>query len=184
VTVWIFLSQVLDASPRCRQAVARFLAWRLGRGRAPGSADAAAYCKARGRLPETVLARLVRQTGQRTRDEMPAARRWAGRPVKVVDGSTVSMPDTPADQQAFPPSRARKAGVGFPSARMAVLFSLAVGAALDAALGPYRGKQAGESALFRQLHEPRAQKRRPPHNPLLMESRGQARSRLIQGRCA
>jgi hypothetical protein len=153
VTVWIFLSQVLDASHCCRQAVARFLAWRLAQGLAPGSADTSAYCKARGRLPEAVLARLVRQTGRRTQDEMPAGWRWAGRTVKVVDGTTVSMPDTPANQQAFPQSRAQKAGVGFPLARMVVLFSLAVGTALDAAFGPYRGKQTGESALFRQLHD-------------------------------
>ncbi|HEY7310956.1 MAG TPA: IS4 family transposase [Gemmataceae bacterium] len=153
VTLWMFLSQVLDATHCCRQAVARFLAWRLGQGLAPCSADTSAYCKARGRLPEAVLARLVRQTGQRTQDEMPAAWRWAGRTVKVVDGTTVSMPDTPANQQAFPQSRAQKAGVGFPLARMVVLFSLAVGTALDAAFGPYRGKQTGELSLFRQLHD-------------------------------
>lgn len=153
VTLWMFLSQVLDTAHCCRQAVARFLAWRLGQGLAPCSADTSAYCKARGRLPEAVIARLVRQTGQRTPDDMPTAWRWAGRTVKVVDGSTVSMPDTPANQQAFPQSRAQKAGVGFPLVRMVVLFSLAVGTALDAAFGPYRGKQTGESALFRQLHD-------------------------------
>jgi DDE family transposase len=153
VTLWMFLSQVLDATHCCRQAVARFLAWRLGQGLAPCSADTSAYCKARGRLPETVLARLVRQTGQRAQDQAPPPWRWAGRTVKVVDGTTVSMPDTPANQQVFPQSRAQKAGVGFPLARMVVLFSLAVGTALDAAFGPYRGKQTGESALFRQLHE-------------------------------
>jgi hypothetical protein len=100
-----------------------------------------------------VLARLVRQTGQRTQDQAPVLWRWAGRTVKVVDGTTVSMSDTPANQQAFPQSRAQKAGVGFLLARMVVLFALAVGTALDAAFGPYRGKQTGESALFRQLHE-------------------------------
>jgi hypothetical protein len=153
VTVWMFLSQVLDANPCCRQAVARFLAWRLSRGLAPCSADPSAYCKARGRLPEAVLAHLVRQTGQRTTDDKPASWRWAGRTVKVVDGTTVSMPDTAANQQAFPQSRAQKAGVGFPLARMVVLFSLAVGTVLDAALAPYRGKQTGELSLFRQLHD-------------------------------
>jgi hypothetical protein len=153
VTLWVFLSQVLDATHCCRQAVARFLAWRVGQGLAPCSADTSAYCKARGRLPEGVLARLARQAGQRPQDEAPADWRWNGRTVKVVDGTTVSMPDTPANQQAFPQPRAQKAGVGFPLARMVVLFSLAVGTALDAAFGPYRGKQTGESALFRQLHD-------------------------------
>jgi hypothetical protein len=152
VTLWLFLSQALDAAHCCRQAVARFLAWRLSQGLAPCSADAGAYCKARGRLPEGVLARLVRDTGRRPQDEAPAGWRWRGRPVKVVDGTTVSMPDTGANQRAYPQPRSQRAGVGAPLARMVVLFSLAVGTALDAALGPYRGKATGEPALFRQLH--------------------------------
>src|SRR5262249_59212292 len=43
-------------------------------------------------------------------------------------------------------------GAGFPVARMVALFSLAVGTVLDAALGPFQGKQTGETALFRGLH--------------------------------
>src|SRR5947209_7587161 len=55
VTLWVFLSQVLDPDHSCRAAVARFLAWRSARGLAPGSADTGAYCRARARLPEGVL---------------------------------------------------------------------------------------------------------------------------------
>src|ERR1700735_4536723 len=47
VTIWVFLTQVLDPDPSCRAAVARFLAWRASRGRGCCSADAGAYCKAR-----------------------------------------------------------------------------------------------------------------------------------------
>src|SRR5262249_57103879 len=65
VTLWVFLSQVLDPDHSCRAAVARFLAWRAARGLCPCSADAGAYCKARGRLPEGLLARLTRATGGR-----------------------------------------------------------------------------------------------------------------------
>ena len=153
VTVWVFLSQVLDPDHSCRAAVARFLAWRTARGLAPCSADTGAYCKARRRLPEGVLARLARQTGRQAQEQAPPGWRWEGRTVKVVDGTTVSMPDTPANQKAFPQSRSQRPGVGFPIARMVVLFSLAVGTVLDAALGPYRGKRTGETALFHALHE-------------------------------
>jgi hypothetical protein len=153
VTLWVFLSQVLDPDHSCRAAVARFLAWRTTQGLAPASADAGAYCKARGRLPEGVLARLTRHTGRDLQEQAPAAWRWNGRTVKVVDGTTVSMPDTPANQKAFPQSRSQQPGVGFPIARMVVLFSLVVGTVLDAAIGPYRGKQTGETALFHALHE-------------------------------
>jgi hypothetical protein len=148
VTLWAFLSQVLDPDHSCRAAVARFLAWRAARGLAPCSADTGAYCKARSRLPESVLARLTRDTGRRPQDDAPWGLRWNGRTVKVVDGTTVSMPDTPANQRQYPQSRSQKAGVGFPVARLVVLFSLAVGTALDCALGPCRGKRTGETALF------------------------------------
>ncbi len=153
VTVWIFLSQVLDAAHCCRQAVARYLAWRLSRGLAPCSADAGAYCKARLRLPEALPARLAREVGRKPQDEAPAAWRWRGRTVKVVDGTTAALPDTPDNQGEYPQPRSQKPGVGFPLVRMVVLFSLAAGTALDAAMGPYRGKRTGEPALFRELHD-------------------------------
>jgi hypothetical protein len=152
VTLWVFLSQVLDPDHSCRAAVARFLAWRTTRGLAPCSADPGAYCKARGRLPEGVLARLTRTTGRQLQDHAPPAWRWNGRPVKVVDGTTVSMPDTPANQKEYPQSPSQKPGVGFPIARLVVLFSLAVGTVLEAALGRYQGQHTGETALFHTLH--------------------------------
>ncbi len=153
VTLWVFLSQVLDPDHSCRAALARFAAWRLARGLAPCSADTSAYCKARRRLPEGVLARLTRATGRQVQDQAPPGWRWNGRTVKVVDGTTVSMPDTPDNQQAFPQPRSQKPGLGFPIARLVVLFSLAVGTVLDAALGRSQGKQTGETALFHTLHD-------------------------------
>lgn len=108
------------------------------------------YCQARQRLPEGVLKRLARKTGRDLHErEMPAAWRRKGRAVKLADGTTVSMPDTPENQEAYPQSRRRRPGAGFPLARLVVLFSLAVGTALEAALGPWRGKQTGEIALAR-----------------------------------
>jgi hypothetical protein len=62
------------------------------------------------------------------------------------------MPDTPANQRAYPQPASQKPGAGFPLLRLVVLFSLAVGTVLDAACGPYQGQGAGESSLFRALH--------------------------------
>ena len=153
VTLWVFLSQVLDADHSCRAAVARFLAWRTARGVAPCSTDTGAYCKARGRLPEAVLARLTRATGRQAQGQAPAAWRWNGYALKVVDGTTLSMPDTPANQGAFPQHTAQEPGIGFPIVRLVVLFSLAVGTVLDAALGRYQGERTGETALFHGLQD-------------------------------
>jgi hypothetical protein len=153
ITLWVFLSQVLDPDHSCRQAVARLLAYRAAKGCSACSSDTGAYCKARRRLPEGLLARLTRSTGQQLQDQAPPGWRWRGRTVKVVDGTTVSMPDTPANRRAFPaPQGNRWRGAGFPVARMVVLFSLVVGTVLDAAMGPFQGKQTGETALFRGLH--------------------------------
>ena len=153
VTLWVFLSQVLDPDSSCRAAVAHFLAWRAARGKPAASADPSAYAKARQRLPEEVLARLTRDTGRRAQDDAPAAWRWHGRNVKVVDGATASMPDTPTNQQAYPQPGSQQPGVGFPLLRLVVVFALAVGTALDAALGRYQGKQTGETALFHSLQD-------------------------------
>ena len=152
LTLWVFLSQVLDADHSCRQAVARFLAWRTACGRPPCSINPGAYCKARGRLPLDVLTRLTRVTGRQAQDGAPAPWRWNGRTLKLVDGTTLSMPDTVANRKASPQACTQKAGVGFPIVRLVVLFSLAVGTVLDAALGRYQGKQTGETALFHSLH--------------------------------
>jgi hypothetical protein len=69
----------------------------------------------------------------------------------LVDGTTASMPDTPSNQEEYPQSAAQKPGLGFPLARLVVLMSLATAMIQGMALGPYAGKETGETALFRQL---------------------------------
>ena len=68
-----------------------------------------------------------------------------------MDGTTVSMPDTPANQSVYPQSGVQKPGLGFPVAMLVAVISLATGAVLRWALGPCRGKHTGEQALFRTL---------------------------------
>jgi Transposase DDE domain len=76
---------------------------------------------------------------------------WLGRVVQVIDGSTLTMADTPENQREYPQPSGQAPGAGFPIARIVVVFSLAVGAVLDMAIGPYQGKQTGENNLFRRL---------------------------------
>ena len=125
VTVWVFLSQCLSADHSCRDAVARLIAWRLARGVAPCSADTGAYCTARSDLPEEALHALVRETGKQVEEESPETWLWHGRKVRVVDGATITMPDTPENQAAYPQQKTQKPGCGFPIARILVIFSLA-----------------------------------------------------------
>ena len=95
----------------------------------------------------------MRSLGHRLHDEAPEGWLWCGRRVKVVNGTTVSMPDTQANQREYPQSPSQKPGLGFPIARMVVLFCLATGCVLEASLGKYQGKQTGENALYRRLWE-------------------------------
>jgi hypothetical protein len=152
VTVWVFLSQCLSPDHSCRDAVARLIAWRVAQGLKPCSAETTAYCTARGDLPEEALRGLMRDCGRETEDQSPQGWLWHGRKVRVVDGSTITMPDTAANQAAYPQQKTQKPGCGFPIARILVIFSLAVGTALEAAIGKYEGKQTGENSLFRGLH--------------------------------
>jgi hypothetical protein len=151
LTLWAFLSQMVSPDGSCRAIVARVLAWLVSRGEPPCSPKTDPYCKARQRLPESLLHRLVRETGQELHRRSPPAWLWNGRRVKIADGTTVSMPDTPANQQAYPQSPSQQPGLGFPLARLVVVFCLACGTVLEAALGRYQGKQAGENALLRTL---------------------------------
>jgi hypothetical protein len=102
-------------------------------------------------LPETLLVRLLRETGRALHRDVPEEWRWKNRRVKIVDGSTVSMPDTAANQAAYPQPPSQQPGLGFPIARLVVVFCLACGTVLDAALGRYQGKRTGENSLLRTL---------------------------------
>jgi hypothetical protein len=152
VTVlWLFLSQVIHANPTLAVTVECFLAWRLAQGMAPCSTDTGAYARARQRLPEALLATLTRHTGREAERAALSQWRWLGRVVKVFDGSTVSMPDTPENQAAFPQSRTQAPGVGFPLARIGVLFSLSVGTVLDLGIRRWAGKFQSELAMLRDM---------------------------------
>jgi len=152
VTIWVFLSQCLSPDHSCREAVARLAAWRTGQGLKPCSADTGAYCTARDALPEAACRALVRHSGRAVEAEAPPEWLWHGRPVRVVDGSTLTMPDTPENQAEYPQIPGQRSGCGQPIARILVIFSLAVGTVLEAAIGRYTGKETGETSLFRSLY--------------------------------
>jgi hypothetical protein len=151
VTLAAFLGRVLSDDHSCQAAVGRLIAWRAARGLPACSPDTGGYREARRRLPEALLPRLVRDTADRVGASAPEGWRFHGRRVVLADGSSVSMPDTPADQREYPQPSQQKAGCGFPIARLVVLIGPATGCVLDAAIGGARGKLTGEHALLRGL---------------------------------
>ena len=127
----MFVGQVLSQDHSCRAAVSRLVAHRVSRGQRACSSETGAYCQARKRLPEKFFSDVARQTGQALDDSTEEQWLWKRRRVLVYDGSTVSMPDTTENQQAYPQPTQQKAGVGFPLARIAAFFSLSCGAVID-----------------------------------------------------
>jgi len=155
VTLWAFLSQVLFRNEHrsCAAAVSRVVVLCIALGRKPCSDNTGAYCRARARLPLVLIRRLTEHVADAAEDNIPTAWLWKGRHVDLLDGTTVSTPDTAPLQARYPQPKAQKPGLGFPIIRLVMLLSLATAMARGMAMGPYAGKETGETALFRQLFE-------------------------------
>ena len=151
-TFWAFVSQVLSPGSPCREAVRRVEAWwrhAQGEAFAGMSASTSAYCQARARLDmqtlELIASQLAWNLERRVlEDERPLGKR----PVKIVDGTMLSMPDTPENQAVWPQSEGQKPGLGFPAMKLVGIFSLESGALLESANGSLREH---ETTLFRTL---------------------------------
>lgn len=155
ITLWAMLSQALFTREQrsCSAAVSR-VATHLGlSGEAGCSTNTGAYCRARNKVTEGVVQRLTEELGERCEAEVPDEWRWLGRTVRVVDGTTLSMPDTPQNQAEYPQPSSQTEGVGFPLMRVLALVSLATGLVMGMAEGPYAGKETGETALLRTLFD-------------------------------
>jgi hypothetical protein len=98
-----------------------------------------------------MVSHMARQTGRMIVEHTPDAWDWRGRRIKLVDGTTITMPDTPENQAVYPQQSGQEPGLGFPIARLVVLICLGSGAVLDTAMKLYNGKETGEHALFRRL---------------------------------
>ncbi|MGF6633582.1 hypothetical protein OKW38_004023 [Paraburkholderia sp. MM5496-R1] len=151
VTLSMFMRQALEEDASCQKAVNGWAAQRAADGLRPMSVRTGGYCRARQRLPLTMVRELARETGRQLHEQAEPAWKWRGRPVKLVDGTGISMPDTPSNQARFPQSSAQAEGVGFPLAYLVAVICLASGAVLESAVGTYAGKGSGELTAFRML---------------------------------
>jgi Transposase DDE domain len=151
ITLWTFLLQVSSASKCCVAAVARLAVLMTILHRPIPSAHTGAYCKARVKLPVTFLRRVVCTLAAEVEDQAPDSWRWQQRRVLLVDGTSTQLPDTEANQAAYPQSSQQQPGLGFPMMRLVVLIAFATAVLVDAAEGPCQGKESGETALLRSL---------------------------------
>lgn len=150
VTIWAFLSQVLSKDKSLRKTVSRVASWLTQAGERVPSLDTGAYCKARQRLPERVLERLFQRTSALIEAAVGPEQLWCGRPVKVWDGTGITMSDTAANQAEYPQHANQRQGCGFPLMRLVVMFSLTTGAALQVRMSAFK---TSELTLARAFYE-------------------------------
>lgn len=147
-TLSMFLAQAMGTDNSCQNVVNEAALTRAISGLPPCSSNTGSYCKARQRLPLSMVSGLVRQTGMQMTAQVPGHWRWQGRPIRLIDGTTVELPDTEENRRAYPQTRE---GSGCPLSRIVGITCLASGALLNAAIGPFAGKGSGEQALLRTL---------------------------------
>jgi hypothetical protein len=150
-TLAMFLAQAMNPDRSCQRAVNDAATSRVFAGIKPCSTFTGAYCKARQRLPLDMVSTLVTQTGKLIDQQIPEAWRWRGRPVRIIDGTTVTLPDTQENQALYPQQKGQKPGLGFPVCRIVGITCLSSGAVLNAAMGPFKGKGGSEHTLLRSL---------------------------------
>lgn len=150
-TLSMFLAQSMNADRSCQHAVNQQAIKRVAGGLSPSSTHTGGYCRARRRLPLGMISSLTCHIGQRMTRMMPQHWRWRGRRVYLVDGTTLTMPDTAANQARFPQQRSQKPGLGFPICRLVGITCLGSGALISAAAGHLKGKYGGEQSLLRSI---------------------------------
>ena len=156
IVVWSFLSQVLrdGKEASCQAAVARVVSYCEQTGLDAPTHDTGDYCRARAKLSEAALREISNEVAAEL--EQSADTRWLWKDkhhAKLIDGFTFTMPDTPKNQAMYPQQKAQRPGVGLPIARAVAVISLATAGVMDLAIGPYQGKETGESALLRAMLE-------------------------------
>jgi hypothetical protein len=152
-TLSMFLAQALSADRSCQNVVNEAAIRRLVAGLPPVSTNTGGYCRARERVPTEMVNTLATYVGQSMSAQAAPAWYWRGRAVRLVDGTTLTMPDTPENQTAFPQPRSQKPGLGFPQCRMVGMVCLGSGALLNAAIGRCQGKGGDETSLLHSILE-------------------------------
>jgi hypothetical protein len=84
-------------------------------------------------------------------ERTPQTWHWRGRAVRLVDGATVALPDTPDNQELYPQPGSQQPGLGFPLCRLVGIICLASGVVLNSAMGPCQGKGSDEQSLLRSI---------------------------------
>ena len=154
VMLWSFLSQVLrdGKEASCQAAVARVISYCQLNGLSAPTADTGDYCRARAKLPAAAIRELSCEVAAELEASAEPAWLWKDQfHAKLIDGLTFTMQDTPENQAEFPHPKSQQPGIGLPIARAVAVISLATACVMNLKVGPYQGKETGETALLRSI---------------------------------
>lgn len=143
--------QRLDPDHSCKNAVKKYIFENNSDHNI--SENTASYCVARKKLSESILKECMKIAGDDLHQSANNSWKFHGRSLKIIDGSTLSMPDTKENQESYPQPASQKKGIGFPLARVVGVICMATGGILDFAIGPQKGKKTGEHALLRDIFD-------------------------------
>ena len=152
-TLSMFLAQAMSADRSCQNIVNQATLQRLCGGLRVSSTHTGGCCRARHRLPLEMVSQLTYYLGEQVNRQLRSDWCWQGRRVRIIDGTTVTLPDTAANQTSFPQQRGQLPGLGFPICRIVGVTCLASGALLNAAIGRFNGKGGDEQTLLRALQD-------------------------------
>lgn len=147
-TFWCWIWQVLQCNTSCREVVRQVQALFAAQARGKVHQGTGAYCKSRSKLPLALMEKAFLSSAAHAEKRAPASRLLQGRPLKIVDGTSLRLQDTPPNRAAFPPCRNQHARLGFPLVKMVAVFSSASGAILGRAVAPF---DQSENRLLKSL---------------------------------
>jgi hypothetical protein len=145
---WTFFWQVAQAGASCREAIRQAQALCRLQHRPVPPDTTSPYCQARGQLPLERLDDIHQGLVAEAEQGIRSGDLWCGLRVHVVDGSTLTGPDTPENQKVYPQQKVQKPGCGFPILRLIASFALATGMITAWVTGAW---SQHELTLFQQL---------------------------------
>ena len=136
-TFWCFVWQMLNEHASCREVVRQLQAVLVLQGAAPLDEGNSGYCQARARLPLDLLEKTLADTARCADRQVAPTAFLQGRPVKVIDCTTLTLPDTAENQQLYPQPKFQRPGCGFPIMKLMVIGSLRGAGVLQTVRGNY-----------------------------------------------
>ena len=142
VVFWAWISQLLESNASCAKALTLVQNWYGAAGLPVPAFDTSSYCRARARLSDGFLDVVEEQTRAYAEKRIEAHHLWYGLRLKAIDGTSVKLLDSDANQEAYPQPSGQKPGCGYPVMGVTGVLDLATGRIEAHALGGYRDHDA------------------------------------------